>query len=160
MSVTQSHFISHFGGGCIVLVPGTATFVFFVVCTLRKTILCKDAHETLHARSQKFLRILSKNFLPYRALAGKPPAPHSHTGLCLRYKLSLFAGRGRKSKHEYSGCEFSDLSLDCIPYIHPYVSKCNGFTCRQTPHMSIPTPQVPPLPIEVPQPAPPGFLWI
>ena len=44
--------------------------------------------------------------------------------------------------------------------IHPYVSKCNGFTCRQTPHMSIPTPQVPPLPIELPQPAPPEFLWI
>ena len=43
-------------------------------------------------------------------------------------------------------------------YIHiREYRKCNGFTCRQTPHMSIPTPQVPPLPIEVPQPAPPGF---
>ena len=27
VSVTQSHFISHFGGGCTVFVPGTATFI-------------------------------------------------------------------------------------------------------------------------------------
>ena len=90
------------------------------------------------------------------ALAGKPPAPHSHTGWCLRCTLSLFAAS--KSSNEYSGCEFSDSSLDCIPdtSIREF-RKCSAFTCRQTPHMSIPTPQVPPLPIEVPQPAPPGI---
>ena len=71
---------------------------------------------------------------PCKALAGKPPPSHSRTGLCSRCRSLLFAaGENLRFKE--------------------------GFTLRQTPHMSLPTPQVPPPFTDAPQPAPPVFFF-